>query len=813
MRILSIHLKNIKSHRDTRLDFSPGINVLSGPNGVGKSTVFEAIGYALFGVDAQKFVGNVDRFLSIGAKKGEIFVTFELDDGSRFQVSRTVGSAGRWLLYREVGGTFEVEEHKDGNETENRLKKLLGLENGRSLAEQFELVIGPFQNDFLGPFIIRQPARRRDEFDAILGIDAWRKTFSETAGLGKAIRGKVEVLQAEIGIRKEQVAVLPEKKKELQRLTKELEQAGRTRDAKIAGLKDLEILLNELDGREKAMTVLQNELDKLALRLRDGGQKIEIQEQRVREAEEARRVVESSRGARDAFEKAEACLKELREREKRRRELEKEIAGLDRRVSGLKGQCEAERRAVEMARKELDREQQRLEEAGKSLALDEELLVLAGRLPDIKKQLDRLRNRQGQLAGRLSGLEEGREKLAEGVCPFFQETCLNVAGQKARDVFSDRLTALEEEQALIAAGMEKLRVEEIAGERAEAKIREAEGQKRALEQQAAALQARQQDLEARERSRQDLLRQHQELSSVLEGRQQELNRFSGLEKAMEEAEKEKTANQAGRDAFFAHAQQAADLTLRQEILEKYCRLLKELQAEQVAKNEILLETAGSYDKDRHDEARRRKEILLGELGTLGQQINGLEKDRERLSSEIVRLEGVQREITAKEAAVARLAKKDKLVKFLRNKVFKNVSAHLSERFREEISQRADRIYRTISEADEELHWSDNYQVVLRDLHEGQVRERNDDQLSGGQMMSAVVALRLALLQTIGARIAFFDEPTSNLDVARRENLARAFRAIDVGREEVTEHWYDQLFLISHDISFTEITDQVISLGE
>jgi exonuclease SbcC len=99
------------------------------------------------------------------------------------------------------------------------------------------------------------------------------------------------------------------------------------------------------------------------------------------------------------------------------------------------------------------------------------------------------------------------------------------------------------------------------------------------------------------------------------------------------------------------------------------------------------------------------------------------------------------------------------------------------------------------------------------MAEGVIRERSDDQLSGGQTMSAVVALRLALLQTIGSRIAFFDEPTSNLDVSRRENLAYAFRAIDVGREEVTEHWYDQLFLISHDVAFTEITDQTLQLGE
>lgn len=71
-----------------------------------------------------------------------------------------------------------------------------------------------------------------------------------------------------------------------------------------------------------------------------------------------------------------------------------------------------------------------------------------------------------------------------------------------------------------------------------------------------------------------------------------------------------------------------------------------------------------------------------------------------------------------------------------------------------------------------------------------MRERTDDQLSGGQTMSAVVALRPALLQTIGARMAFSDEPPSSLDSSRRKNLAHVFPAIDVDREEATEHCYD-----------------------
>ena len=108
MQIISIHLKNIKSHRDTELTFSPGINVLSGANGVGKSTIFESVGYALFGVDAQSFVGNVERFITIGAKRGEITVIFQLTDGEQYRVSRTVGTPSKWLLAKQIGGGLRL---------------------------------------------------------------------------------------------------------------------------------------------------------------------------------------------------------------------------------------------------------------------------------------------------------------------------------------------------------------------------------------------------------------------------------------------------------------------------------------------------------------------------------------------------------------------------------------------------------------------------------------------------------------------------------------------------------------------------------
>jgi len=301
-------------------------------------------------------------------------------------------------------------------------------------------------------------------------------------------------------------------------------------------------------------------------------------------------------------------------------------------------------------------------------------------------------------------------------------------------------------------------------------------------------------------------------AATAEARKADLKVFAGLDQQIERAEQERVQHQADRDAFNAAQKDALDLANRTQLLEKMLKLLGGLQQEVSEKQDGFSRLKERYQPGLHLQVRQNKELLVSETATLRQQINDLDKNRIRLEGEITRLQKIKDEIDGKQADIKSYEEKEKLVKFLRNQVFKNVSAQLSERFREEISLRADRIYRTISGTDEELYWGDNYQIVLKDMQDGAMRERSDDQLSGGQMMSAVVALlRLALLQTIGARVALFDEPTSNLDAGRRENLAHAFRAIDVGREEVTEHWYGQLFLISHDVAFTEITDKVIEL--
>jgi len=272
MRILSIHLRNIKSHRNREISFSAGINVLCGPNGAGKSTVFEAIGYALFGVDASEFV--ITRSVSFHRRTGGSTVVFQDGSGDTWKVTRGVGQPAKWLLWKEAGGAFEVEEHANAGETQTRLAELLGLDNGRKLSEQFRRVIGPFQNDFLGPFIIKRPTERQEAFDEILGIDAWRKTFKGTSTLLSAVQERGKILAAEVNLLAGQVAALPGMKEEL--ATRQAALGSKRQELADHGavLKDVETAIGDLDAKEASIATLRADIAKLEERIR-GREKID----------------------------------------------------------------------------------------------------------------------------------------------------------------------------------------------------------------------------------------------------------------------------------------------------------------------------------------------------------------------------------------------------------------------------------------------------------------------------------------------------------------------------------------------------------
>jgi exonuclease SbcC len=97
VRINSLHLVNFRQHASSRITFESGLTGIIGANGSGKTTVLEAIGWALYGNPAARGKRESIRFARAGARAS---VRVELDfslGGHRYRVARGLTSAELYL--------------------------------------------------------------------------------------------------------------------------------------------------------------------------------------------------------------------------------------------------------------------------------------------------------------------------------------------------------------------------------------------------------------------------------------------------------------------------------------------------------------------------------------------------------------------------------------------------------------------------------------------------------------------------------------------------------------------------------------------
>ena len=105
MIIKGITIKNFKSHKYTELSFNKGITTIIGHNGSGKSSIFEAMSFALYG----KADGRIRDLIKKDSGMFSINLSFELRDNS-YNVFRSRG--GPTIDKIEING----ELYADNNE-------------------------------------------------------------------------------------------------------------------------------------------------------------------------------------------------------------------------------------------------------------------------------------------------------------------------------------------------------------------------------------------------------------------------------------------------------------------------------------------------------------------------------------------------------------------------------------------------------------------------------------------------------------------------------------------------------------------------
>src|SRR6185369_8902995 len=490
--------------------------------------------------------------------------------------------------------------------------------NGRPLAEQFKLVIGPFQNEFLGPFIIKQPTKRQEAFDEILGIDAWRKTQKGTAGLLSAIQKKSEILTVEVAGKQEQLAVLPDKSAELATAKSDFALKQKEVQEKEKSLALLEGKLSELEAVEKVIAALGNELEVLGNRIKDGNGKIDEQKLRVEESGQALKIVAASKAGKETCDMVEIRLTELRLKEQQRRLVEQDIAGLEKQALTLSQKLEHEGTEIGIIDKQLVTDQEKLAAARQELQPDPKLSALAGSLPEIRNKVDVAKGERSLIDARRESLLEGKEKLAEGVCPFFQEKCRITDGTS--DIFGTRIEELDSQTVKLDEKLKQLAQQLKDAEAAEKELSGRAIRLQELDKQAKALEERRDKNRERAAGLETLTKQQADATKLVTARRDDLKNFADLDAAITKAEQERQQHQPARDAYTANLNVAQDLDNRQQNLLKMQQLLEKLTADLETKKGELANKKQGFQPELLQQTRQEKEQLLADTATLRQQI-------------------------------------------------------------------------------------------------------------------------------------------------------------------------------------------------
>jgi exonuclease SbcC len=409
-----------------------------------------------------------------------------------------------------------------------------------------------------------------------------------------------------------------------------------------------------------------------------------------------------------------------------------------------------------------------------------------------RAQLDELRSQGQSLAERIAATSETRYVLERRIQDL-EAQLRDLPRMADKDELIAQIATQEDEQANVQAEIERLKGSRDEVARLEDELAEL-GDPRRQQERLAEKAGQRADLEER-------LEAERHAAGTLEASLVEIERaltpFTDLDRRL--AEGRATLNRHAEDhrRYLENAKIAATLPARREQVESLGSQQAELTAERDATQAQVVEIAARFDADAFAVARQREAELQAEQAGLAGQLGALRAQLSETELEINELEALEQALTAEQAALAGHQQLLALAEFIRD-VIRRAGPYVTRRLMQQVSLEAARLFADVmTDHTARLRWEENYEIVL----EKNGRDRSFQQLSGGEQMAAALSIRLALLRELSAiDIAFFDEPTSNLDDIRRDSLAEQILSV---------RGFSQLFVISHDDTFERATHHIV----
>nr|WP_290221138.1 SMC family ATPase [Trichocoleus desertorum] len=911
MEILSISLKNFKAHSDRYFEFQPGTNAICGENGAGKTSILEAIAWALFNYSSY----TKEELIRRGAASAQVSVTFtSRGDGRTYRVQRCT-SKGYEIFDPQIRQRLDL---KNVSDVLPWLKEHLGVAKETDLPKLFADTIGIPQGTFTEDFK-KAADERRKVFDRILRVDEYKQAFEKSRDLEKYAQQQVQELERAIAYYTENLRdwdLLHTQRADLQQEV--------TKDK--TALQQLQTQLEQLQHQKDRLTAQSHQIQQLevqfsTLQVQLTGQRQTnvLLEQSLQRAKQAVATCEANRAGYQTFVQAESALQALDRQSKQQQALLKQRQGYQ--MTWENSQAKLTKLTLQLenltaAQQEIEQlqpliqQQAELEQAQEAIAqqlqqlfsaelerqnVTKQLAKLKGELEHLGPEIERIRSFEAVL-GQIPTWEQQRDRLQEQLSRIaaakqFEADLSQIVshGETQRDRYlSDAATAiaglqeLQRSVPLLAASVDSALAtlqagvdlnneilenlqqilgdlsEQVSASKLEQQLREVKrqletayqqrthlagletllGKQTALQQETAELQAKLQHLQTQLANQATLQQQKLEVAAEVAAlgnprgrsqlRQQELQQQTQLQMQYDQAQQaqmevaqavthleaqlaefvdlpdqievqktQKVRQQAARDLYLQNQKDAEQLPTLEANFEAAIAQLSTLTTNQAIVQAQLAQLAETYDPRHLQEAEATYNAVRSQKDQIEGGLPQKQKFLYQIEHQLAELQAIADQ---RIQAQVNLLERQRVQQFISDarQVYNQAGPRITKFYIEEISREADKLFRElINRQNVALEWTGDYEIRIQ---EGGYW-RTFRSLSGGEQMCAALAVRLALLKVLAdIDVAFFDEPTTNMDRSRREQLAEAIANIKS---------FHQLFIISHDDTFENVTENLI----
>jgi len=774
----NLRVNNFRSHEKTEINLHSGLNVFLGEVGAGKTSILEALSFALFGKISSSITQT--ELIKRGSKQAKAILIFKVDS-EKYKVERNIflkktQKAKLWI-YKNKCWRLAVE---GSNAVSKSIEELLGVDSSTFLA-----AIYASQGE-IKKMLQTQPGKRREQFDKLLGIDVYEKLW-DTMGQSKSsvLKELIEVQKIASGYdiltsqKKSINGEIKENSYELKLLQTSLNDVNQVISPKEKILIDLDEMkiklektLTKMDLNKKSTNKIQERIESLTDQIVQTKKSEEIYQKNMKYLKKEEEVREERERIGKAIQKK--CSSQrlldseksiLDEKNQKKLDLEKQLEKLPIFQDELKNlkKIQLKQSNLKLEKKEVQR---KLDESTK------EHIILCQKIENESEKIRRI-SELGECPTCLQEVQEGHKDQVkqEAVKIQFELSQQINKWEKIKDKFRKEIDSVDKQIEISDEATKRM-------ERLFVEIKVLEKNKFELE-----------------KIKQDI--------SIIQNRIYSLNwELSGIEETAEDLIKtEKKFFEVSKKAKIAREAELKvaskyDLDNRIVLEEKNLQnLTDEDKKLQINYKEI----SKVYNLKNHEKIKFEVESLKEKKAKATASIILLDAS---IKKDEAKLEDINKNILEKSEAKKRTKILDnelKVMDIIRNGLRDILQPAVRKNSVIAVSEEFQNFYQALS--------NDNIDYAAID-EDGNIEViRNGEPspintLSGGETTCAALALRLSICSSLTKnQLLLLDEPTIHLDEIYRAKL----------RDFLRNYIFEQLIVVTHDSTFESLPAQIFNI--